>query len=424
MARFEFNMPDVGEGLAEVEVAEWKVSVGDRVEENREIADIETDKSLVSMPAPATGRITHLAAQAGDRVKVGALLLVMEVSDEATAESKSEPATVASAEGPGAAVGAKATTAGRLVAATPSARRLACELGVDLTKVHGSGPRGRIVPDDVEAHAGATAAPEAPAAVDSAPHRAVAGVARPEAANLVQSGTAAGAEVEEVPLRGIRHRVAENLTKSYREIPHVAGFHEFVVPRLVAERERLRPQAEARGLNLTYLALVVRAVALGLREHPWLNAELDDERGVVLLKKTYHIGIAMATPEGLVVPVVKSADQHDVWGIAAELARLGAAASERRMLPEGMRGGTFTVSNVGPAGGNYGMSLICPPEVAILGLGRIHDRAVVEEGRVVARPVLPVSLTFDHRVVDGEQALAFVATLRQYLEHDPGVLTR
>lgn len=403
MAKFEFNMPDVGEGLAEVEIERWKIAVGDWVEENQEIAEIETDKSIVSMPAPATGQIVHLAAAAGERVKVGALLLVMEVADhDAAGEVAPEVATPEALSPP--AVGGPVPDGS--VIATPSARRRARELGVDLAAVLGSGPRGRILPEDVQGYSeslsgGAAAGTETAAAEDTS-----------------------DGSVEEVPLRGIRRRVAETLTKSYQEIPHVAGFHEFVVGRLVAEREHLKPEAESRGVKLTYLAFAVRAVALALRQHPWLNASLDEERGMVLLKKTCNIGIAVASPDGLVVPVLTRADGRDLFEICAEIQRLGRGAEEHKLTPQDMRGGTFTVSNVGAAGGNYGTSLIRPPEVAILGLGRVHDRAVVEDGAVVARPVLPVSLTFDHRVVDGEQALAFVGQLREYLEQDPGSLSK
>lgn len=402
MAKFEFKMPDVGEGLAEVEIGDWKVEVGDWVEENQTIADIETDKSVVSMPAPATGRITHLAAAAGEMVAVGALLLVIE-----TEETESSPPAAAEQDDEAAAEPEAPSRppagAGR-VAATPSARRLARELGVEIESVPGSGPRGRILPEDVQAWADRPATPEA----DAEP-----AAAAPEAAG----------EVEEVPLRGVRRRVAENLVESYREIPHVAGFHEFVVPGLVDRRRRLAEEAGARGVKVTYLAFVVRAVARALPRHPWLNASLDDDGQVVLLKKHYGIGIAVASPDGLVVPVIHDADRLDLFETAAEVERLARAAEERSLAPEELRGGTFTISNVGPAGGNYGTSLIRPPEVAILGLGRIHDRAVVEDGEVVARPVLPVSLTFDHRVVDGEQALAFVGTLREYLEEDPESLS-
>ena len=408
MAKFEFHMPDVGEGLAEVEVSEWKIAVGDWVEENQEIADIETDKSIVSMPAPATGRIVHLAAAVGERVPVGDLLLVMDVADPGTADTADAGAPAAGTAAANAAAPPLETAAGAPagnVPAAPSARRLARELGVDLTAVPGSGPRGRILPEDVQRH------------FDSLSGSAAAAAAGDTAVAAVTAD-------EEVPLRGIRRRVAETLAKSYREIPHVAGFHEFVVSRLVAERERLKPEAESRGVKLTYLSFVVKAVALALRQHPWLNASLDESREMIVLKKARDIGIAVSSSEGLVVPVVKRADGRDLFEIGVEIQRLCDAAEQHELTPEDMRGGTFTISNVGPAGGHYGTSLIRPPEVAILGLGRIVDRAVVENGSVVARPVLPVSLTFDHRVVDGAQALAFVGQLREYLEQDPGSLSR
>ncbi len=408
MAKFEFHMPDVGEGLAEVEVSEWKIAVGDWVEENQEIADIETDKSIVSMPAPATGRIVHLAAAVGERVPVGDLLLVMDVADPGTADTADAGAPAAGTAAANVAAPPLETAAGAPagnVPAAPSARRLARELGVDLTAVPGSGPRGRILPEDVQRH------------FDSLSGSAAAAAAGDTAVAAVTAD-------EEVPLRGIRRRVAETLAKSYREIPHVAGFHEFVVGRLVAERERLKPEAESRGVKLTYLSFVVKAVALALRQHPWLNASLDESREMIVLKKARDIGIAVSSSEGLVVPVVKRADGRDLFEIGVEIQRLCDAAEQHELTPEDMRGGTFTISNVGPAGGHYGTSLIRPPEVAILGLGRIVDRAVVENGSVVARPVLPVSLTFDHRVVDGAQALAFVGQLREYLEQDPGSLSR
>jgi pyruvate dehydrogenase E2 component (dihydrolipoamide acetyltransferase) len=412
MAKFEFNMPDVGEGLAEVEVSEWTVAVGDWVEENQKIADLETDKSIVSMPAPATGRIVELAAEPGERVAVGALLLVMEVSDEGeegAAEAPAESAEKAEADTAPPAAAAPAP-AGKVVA-TPSARRLARQLGVDLAAVAGSGPRGRILPEDVRGHHESQSAGAADAAQ------------APRAATAPETEVAPGDADEEIPLRGVRRRMAETLTESYRSIPHVAGFHEFVIDRLVAERERLKPEAESRGVKLTYLAFVVKAVALALRDHRWLNASLDEERGVIVLKKSRDIGIAMASRDGLIVPVLKQADTRDLFGISGEIQRLADAAEAHELTPQEMRGGTFTISNVGPAGGNFGTSLIRPPEVAILGLGRAHDRAVVENGEVVVRPVLPVSLTFDHRVVDGEQALGFVGALREYLETSPGSLS-
>ena len=325
MAKFEFHMPDVGEGLAEVEVSEWKIAVGDWVEENQEIADIETDKSIVSMPAPATGRIVHLAAAVGERVPVGDLLLVMDVADPGTADTADAGAPAAGTAAANAAAPPLETAAGAPagnVPAAPSARRLARELGVDLTAVPGSGPRGRILPEDVQRH------------FDSLSGSAAAAAAGDTAVAAVTAD-------EEVPLRGIRRRVAETLAKSYREIPHVAGFHEFVVSRLVAERERLKPEAESHGVKLTYLSFVVKAVALALRQHPWLNASLDESREMIVLKKARDIGIAVSSSEGLVVPVVKRADGRDLFEIGVEIQRLCDAAEQHELTPEDMRGGNL-----------------------------------------------------------------------------------
>ena len=405
MAKLEFHMPDIGEGLAEVEIVEWFVSVGEEVEENQKIADVETDKAIVSMPAPATGRIIDLAAAEGERIQVGSLLLVMEVAGEALGVAGPQVAAT-DAAGPPLAAATPSTAdvargARQTAAASPAARRLARELRIDIDQVEAAGPRGRITPEDVRRHAELLARrTEAPAG--------------PSEAEV---------EVEEVPFRGIRRRIAEILQSSYRKIPHVAGFHEFVVAELVEEYQRLTPEADAQGLRLTYLAFILRATALSLTEHPYLNCSLDEERQLILLKKTYNLGVAIAGPKGLLVPVLRNADKLSLFEIARELERLGKAVEDRTITPGEMRGGTFTISNVGAAGGHYGTSLIREPEVAILGLGRIQNRAVVVDGEVVARSVLPVSLTFDHRVVDGDQALAFVRTLRHHLEDNPAALS-
>jgi pyruvate dehydrogenase E2 component (dihydrolipoamide acetyltransferase) len=385
MAEVAFPMPDVGEGLAEVELVRWLVSVGDRVQENQPVAEVETDKAVVEMPAPATGRVTW-GAPPGQRIRVGEVWLRMEV-DAATAVAPSGPdvAVPAAPASPPPASPAR-------VQASPAARRLAQELGVALDEVRGTGPGGRITVDDVQRHAG-------PRAV-----------------------TPAGpAEDERIPLRGIRRRMAETMAHSARTIPHVSGFHEVDASALVALRDRLRPRAEAAGVRLTYLPVLVRATVQALQKHPYLNASLDEDAQVIVLKKAYHIGIAVASPQGLVVPVVHHADRLGLLDLARRIEELLALARSGRLSPEQVRGGTFTITNVGPAGGWFGTSLIRPPEVAILGVGRIEDRPVVREGRIVARPILPLTLTFDHRVVDGETALAFVRTLRAVLEAPDGL---
>jgi pyruvate dehydrogenase E2 component (dihydrolipoamide acetyltransferase) len=230
-------------------------------------------------------------------------------------------------------------------------------------------------------------------------------------------------KVERVPVRGLRRRIAEALTRSYREIPHVVGFHEFDALALVNEREYQNRHLVEDSVRLGFLPFVIKATVRALKEHPYLNASFDAEEEVILLKKSYNIGIAVATDEGLVVPVLHDADQYDLFELARKADKLVAAARERRLTPEDNQNGTFTITNVGPAGGWFGTSIIRYPEAAILGVGKIEERAVVRDGHIVARPIIPISLSFDHRVLDGDEALAFIHTLRHYLEEDPRSLS-
>jgi pyruvate dehydrogenase E2 component (dihydrolipoamide acetyltransferase) len=212
------------------------------------------------------------------------------------------------------------------------------------------------------------------------------------------------------------------MVESARAIPHVCGFHELDAQELVSLRQRLKPLAEARGVRLSFLPFLVKASVAALQAHPYLNASLDEQEQVILLKKSYHIGIATATADGLMVPVIRGADRLGLLDIAREAERLAAAARARTIRPDELQGGTFTITNVGQAGGWFGTSIIRFPEVAILGAGRIEERPVVREGKVVARPILPLSLTFDHRVIDGDGALGFVRSLREKLENPESLL--
>jgi pyruvate dehydrogenase E2 component (dihydrolipoamide acetyltransferase) len=411
MARFEFNMPDVGEGLADVEIIEWFVEVGDTIEENQPIADVETDKAIVTMPAPATGKIVELAARVGERVKVGAVLLVIETDGGAVpeplseVETASDPAAEAEVSDNGQAQ-ANSSSTSRPVMASPVARKMAQEFGVNLEDVVGTGPRGRITTDDVQQH--------------SDQLKRDGGVKEAAPSADVTKPSQAPGPVERIPVRGLRRRIAEALAETARTVPHVAGFHEFDAQALIEERSYLKPYAEAAGTNLTFLPFIVKAVAVALQKHPYLNASfVDGDEPEILLKKHYNIGIAAATDEGLVVPVIRHADRLDLFEIARRSEALITSARERRIAPAEMKEGTFTISNVGPAGGWFGTSIIRAPEAAILGVGKIEERAVVRNGQIVARPILPIALTFDHRVIDGDEALAFVQTLRQLLETDP-----
>jgi pyruvate dehydrogenase E2 component (dihydrolipoamide acetyltransferase) len=437
MARFEFIMPDIGEGLADVEVAEWLVKIGDTVEENQPIAEVETDKAFVTMPAPATGKIVAFAAQEGERVKVGELLLVMETAPPSSSplqggeQRGAHPAPVTEVSEDG----EQRATPARQVQASPIARKRARELGVVIEEVVGTGPRGRITIEDVERHAqqsggaGEQSIEDRGSRIEDRGSRgaifdlpsSILDPLHPSTPAPVHPGTPA--QVERVPVRGLRRRIAEAMTHSVRTIPHVTGFYELDADALVKERAYLQRHAEAAGIRLGYMPFIIKATVEALKTNPSLNASFDEEENVILLKKVYHIGIAVASDEGLVVPVLHNADKLDLFEIAREADRIVTAAMERRLTPQDMQGGTFTVSNVGPAGGWFGTSIIKYPEAAIIGVGKIEERAVVRAGQIVARPILPISLSFDHRVLDGKEALAFIQTLRYYLEEDPRSLS-
>jgi pyruvate dehydrogenase E2 component (dihydrolipoamide acetyltransferase) len=418
MARFEFKMPDVGEGLADVEVIAWFVKVGDSVQENQPIADVETDKAIVTMPAPATGRVIELAAKEGDRVKVGAFLLAIETGGEEAKDRRGEEMGMES-EGdyfqpssPPASQPPTPSPQPPSVLASPVARKLAQDLGIALEEVTGTGPKGRINVEDVQRHAEMSQAAKAPAAAAPAP------------APAKPAESEAGAGDERIPVRGLRRRIAEALTETARTVPQVVGFHEFDAEALVRERAYLQRHAETVGVRLTYLPFVIKACVEALKQHPYLNAcFMDGDDPAILLKRSYNIGIATATDDGLVVPVLHGADQFDLFELARRADELVAAARERRTTPRDMQHGTFTITNVGQMGGWFGTSILRAPEAAILGVGKIEDKAVVRNGQIAARPILPLSLTFDHRVIDGQEALAFIQTLRRYLEEDPRSLS-
>jgi pyruvate dehydrogenase E2 component (dihydrolipoamide acetyltransferase) len=402
MSRLEFRLPDIGEGLADAEIVRWLVSPGDSVQENQAMVEVETDKAVVTMPAPATGTVTEFLAQPGQRVKVGAVLVALEVRNGPSATAAPAAMPHGATENRPAAVSAPRPLA---VQAAPAVRKLAADAGVALSDVKGTGPGGRITVEDVQAYARTQVSdtgltPFGALGSDT-------GLTPPP--SLSATG-------ERVPVRGLRRRIAEAMTQSVRAIPHVCGFHEIDAAALVKAYERLRAESASRGVRVTYLAFIVKAAAAALGEHPFLNASYDEEGPSILLKKDRNIGIATATPDGLVVPVILHADQLSVVEIAREAERLAAAARARTLQPADLRDGTFTVTNVGAAGGWFGTSIIRYPEAAILGAGRIEPRAVVRDGAIVVRPILPLSLTFDHRVIDGDAALAFMQTLRVLLE--------
>jgi pyruvate dehydrogenase E2 component (dihydrolipoamide acetyltransferase) len=393
MARFEFRLPDIGEGLAEAEVAKWLVAVGERVKEDQPVVEMMTDKASVELPSPGAGMVVEQLAAEGDVVKTGAVLYVLETEAKIGVAGGGAPAagshekTIAPPT---------AVSEGAGVLAPPAVRKLAREMGVDLATVKGSGPGGRISAEDVKRHA---AGP-------------------PAAAPAARAAFASG---QRVRLRGVQKRMAETMALSARTIPHVTGFHELEAGAFAELAARLRHEAESKGARFPFDTLLVRAAAIALRRHPIFNSSLDDERGEIVMHEDVNVGVATATPYGLIVPVVKHADTLDLDRLASEVDRVARAAREGKTSVSDVQGGTFTISNTGAWRGGHGTSLIRPPEVALVAFGRIEDKAVVRDGKVVARPMMPMSVTFDHRVIDGEAGLTFALTLRSLIE-EPGQL--
>lgn len=405
---FEFKLPDVGEGVAEGEVVKWLVKEGAEVKENQPLVEIMTDKVNVEIPSPKKGTVLKLNAKEGEIVKVGQVLLVIgekgeQVPAGPAASTQSTPAQVVAkpAEVPRTAtvVPAAAPTKPQEILATPATRKLARDLGVDLTIVQGAGPGGRITDDDVR-------------------HFKEAG--RGPAAVAVTVLTKAGVE-ERVPLRGIRRKIAEHMIKSVHTTAQVSHVDEVDMTEVVHLREKAKVSAEKRGVKLTYLPFIIKALIPALKKYPYLNASLDDEKGEIVLKKYYNIGIATDTEQGLVVPIIKDADHKSITQLAEDIAKLSERARASQLTLDEIQGSTFTITNVGAIGGVFATPIINYPEVAILGVHKIAKRPVVKDNQIVIRDMTYFSVSFDHRVLDGAMAAQFMTTIKQYLE-DPKLL--
>jgi pyruvate/2-oxoglutarate dehydrogenase complex dihydrolipoamide acyltransferase (E2) component len=362
---YEFKLPDLGEGLTEGEIARWLVAEGQEVAEDDPLVEIQTDKTTVEIPSPAAGTVSRILAAEGDVVPVGTVIVVIGNGAAATAAPPAAPAAEAASP---AAQAAPRATDGK-VRATPLVRRLAEQLDVDLATVSASGPQGRVTEDDVRAAAGS-----------------------PVQAPAMAEGT-------RVPLRGVRRQIAEHLTRAHREIPAVTYVEE----------------CDLTGLDVARLVPVaLRATALALQEVPELNARLDGDE-LVLLDR-YDLGVAVQTEQGLVVPVVRGCATRSEDELAEDVSRLAEAARSGTLAPEEVRGSTFTITSAGKLGGLMVTPLINHPEVGILGLHRIAPRPAVRNGEIVVRELGNVSVTFDHRVVDGARAAAFGLAVIRRLE--------
>jgi pyruvate dehydrogenase E2 component (dihydrolipoamide acetyltransferase) len=428
MARFEFRLPDIGEGVTEGEIVGWHVKEGDKVAEDQLMVEVMTDKATVTIGAPRGGRIEKLYADVGHIVKVGDVLVAIQTGNGTRASVPSMPAATAvgdikdalpgtgyfgekrataSASSTGTA-GAHAVAAAHAPAApavtvvpqapthfeakplaTPATRQLARDLQVDLRTVPGSGPGGRVTREDVVARSSSGNVP-APVPANN------------NAKNPV--GPAAGTRV---PLVGMRRRIAENMALSKNTAAHFTFVEECEADRLVALRDELKPVAEARGLELTFMPFLIKAVVAALKNHPIINSSLDVEKNEIVLHDRYDIGIAAATDQGLLVPVVHNADKLSLFDLAAEVQLLGQKARAGTLSRDDLSGSTFTITSLGKQAGLFAVPIINFPNVGILGIHRIKERPIVKNGQIAIGQIMLLSLSLDHRLVDGHIGAAF-----------------
>jgi pyruvate dehydrogenase E2 component (dihydrolipoamide acetyltransferase) len=437
MTALEFKLPDIGEGVHEGEIVRWIVAEGAAVQEDEPVVEVMTDKATVEIPAPASGTVSKHLYGEGDVANVGDVIFVL-----ATAGGGGAPAAApAAAPAPAASNGAAAAPAApapaaapapvqpadptRKVLAAPATRRLARELGVDLSTVIGSGPHGRVKPEDVRAVAAAPApapaAPAAPAPAAPAPAAAPAAAAPAPAALPSFPQVMGSREVEEVPFRGIRRKTAEAMTRSKFTATHFSLIEEVDCTEMVAARAVAKEVGARHGVKVTYMGYIMKATAIALQEFPQLNAELDEEAGVIKVKKYVNLGIAVDTPNGLVVPAVKDANLKGILQLSADLMDIAARAREGRLKPDDFADTTFSISNAGNIGGLLATPIINFPEVAIMGVHVMRKMPRCVGDDIVARQVMNLSISIDHRLVDGADGARFMVRVRELLE-DPALM--
>ncbi|WP_160720271.1 dihydrolipoamide acetyltransferase family protein [Bacillus sp. USDA818B3_A] len=428
---FQFKMPDIGEGIHEGEIVKWFVKPGDKVQEDDVLCEIQNDKAVVEIPSPVEGTVQEVLVGEGTVATVGQVLVTfdapgyenLQFKGDDHAEEAPKQAEAPAAPAQEAAPAAQAAQAqpqaeadpNRRVIAMPSVRKYAREKGVEIRLVTGSGENGRILKTDIDAFLNGGAAP-APAATTAAAEEAKAEA--PKAAAPIPQGEYP--ETRE-KMSGIRKAIAKAMVNSKHTAPHVTLMDEIDVTKLVAHRKKFKEVAAAKGIKLTFLPYIVKALTSALREFPVLNTSLDDATSEIIHKHYYNIGIAADTEKGLLVPVVKDADRKSVFTISNEINELAGKARDGKLAPNEMKGASCTISNIGSAGGQWFTPVINHPEVAILGVGRIAEKPIVLNGEIVAAPVLALSLSFDHRMIDGATAQNAMNHIKRLL-NDPELL--
>ncbi|HIE36522.1 TPA: 2-oxo acid dehydrogenase subunit E2 [Candidatus Geothermarchaeota archaeon] len=389
MVKKIYKLPDIGEGIAEGEIVKWLVKEGDYVKQFQPIVEVLTAKAKVEIPSPYEGKIVRILAKEGELVPVGSPLLEIEVVDGEARESPDKPVV----EEPIKQEVGKSYT-GKRVKAPPGVRLLAKRLGVDLSRVQGTGPKGIITKADVESYVASISPEPVPE--------------KPVSKEVLE---------ERIEIRGIRRFMFKNMAEAKRVIPHAYLIEEVDVTELWSLRERVKKYGADRGVKITILPFIIKAVISALKEYPLLNSSVDDEKGEIIVKKYYNIGLAVDAGEALVVPNIKDADKKSIVELAREIRSLADKARKGELTLDDVSGGTFTITNIGSIGSIAGMAVINPPEVAILGVHRIFERPVLDGDRLVNRKFMYLSISFDHRVLEGAYVTRFLMRLKELLEN-------
>jgi pyruvate dehydrogenase E2 component (dihydrolipoamide acetyltransferase) len=447
MSTYEFKLPDIGEGVTEGEIVKWLVNVGDLVREDQPMVEVMTDKATVTITAPKAGRVMETRGAVGAVVPVHAVLVVFDLGGAgaapAAAPAKKDDGPAATAVGdikedlPGMSYAlpkpqpAAPRSNGHAAApssyfnakplATPATRKLARDLGVDLRAVAPTGAGGRVTKDDVKRQAPGMA--PSPAAITLTPTAGAAPPARAHAPQAIAPADRLGGQAgdERIPLRGVRKRIFEGMSRSKHTAAHFTFVEECSCDALIALRDRLRGAADKAGVKLTFLPFITKAVVAALKKHPSLASAFDETTNEIVVRGARHIGIASATESGLIVPVVRDADRKSVLDIARDIQRLGEDTKSGRVRPEDLGGSVFTITSLGAQGGLFATPILNFPEVGILGVHKMKQRPVVKDGQIVIGTVMLLSLSFDHRIIDGHVGAAFAYDIIRYLE-DPDTL--
>lgn len=417
---FEFKLPDIGEGIHEGEIVKWFVKPGDEIKEDDILLEVQNDKAVVEIPSPVDGKVLDIKVEEGTVAIVGDVLLTIDTGEEGESSTpeatpeQTEPVKQAEEQQTQQVEQPKDApdVSNKNVIAMPSVRKYARDKGVNIALVTGTGKNGRILKEDIDHYlAGGTTKEEVVTEEVATPQVKVSEpVAIPE-----------GANEERVPLRGIRKAIANAMVNSKHTAPHVTHMDEVEVSALVAHRKKYKEFAAEQGTKLTYLPYVAKALVSALKKYPALNASIDDVNEEIVYKKYYNIGIATDTEQGLFVPVVKDVDRKSIFTIADEITELAVKARDGKLSPNDMKGGTCTISNLGSARGAFFTPVINHPEVAILGIGRIDEKPIVKNGEIVVGQMLALSLSYDHRLIDGMTAQNALNHIKRLL-NDPQLL--